>query len=247
MTKRIVLRVLAVATALSSVAMFAPAAGATAPSPFVVVHNSASSSTGNGVWTLTIGDSLIESYTQGLADNLRSNTSRSTYVAASAGSSMPNWLESTWLDNPQWGGPNLSRMVDYENFFKPRVTIIALGSNDARIITSNPSSYTSGAHLLRLVNAINIAKQTSKCVMLTTVANHWSSSASTAAINSVNSNITWAAANNAGVAIADWKTVSAGHEEYFAAPNDIHHTATGKLVYANLITQTLRNMIAVGC
>lgn len=221
-------------------------AGAAAPSPFGILANSTGTAYGNGTWTLLVGDSLTYNVgSQAFADYFKSSNGRSTFVAASAGSSLPNWVNQGWLDNPAWGGPNLASLANYVAFLKPRITILALGSNDARIMTSNPGQYTSTDHFWKLLDAINKAKAQSRCVVLTTVPNRWNLT-STASVNAVNANINWADNNVAGVYVADWAGYSAGHPDWFAAPGDIHHSAAGKLYYANYLGNVTKLLAASG-
>lgn len=237
-----------VAAALVCVGLIAGTnpAGAVAPAPFGIVFNATGTSNGNSTWTLMIGDSLVNGVgAPAFAGHLRTVTGRSTYVAASSGSSLPNWIGAGWLDNPVWGGPNLASLSNYVTVIQPRITVVALGSNDARIMTQSPGSYTSGDHFWKVLDIVNRAKASSRCVLLTTVANHWSA-ASTASVNAVNANIAWADANMPGVYVADWHSYSAGHSDWFAAPGDIHHSNIGKLKYAEYIGNVTKLLAASG-
>lgn len=235
----------AVLVAVGLVATTTPS-GATAAAPFGVLVNGTGTTYGNGTWTLMIGDSLTYNVgNQPFADYLKGSNGRSTFVASSAGSSFPNWVTPGWLDNPAYPSPNLASLQDYQNLLHPRITIIALGSNDARIMTGSPSQYSSTDQFWKVLDAVNKAKVYSKCVLLTTVANHWSA-ASTANVNAVNNNIAWADNNVAGVYVADWHGYSAGHSDWFASPTDIHHSAAGKLKYAEYIGNVTKLLIASG-
>lgn len=227
------------------VSVSAPA-GATAPSPFQILLNQTGTAYGNGTWTLMVGDSLTNGVgAQAFANLLKSSNGRSAFVAASSGSSIPNWRNPGWLDNPAYGGGNLASLQNYEDFFKPRITILALGSNDARIMTGSPASYSATAQFLNMVDAVNQAKSRSKCVLLTTVANHWSA-ATTANVNAVNASIAWADVNITGVYVADWKGYSAGHSDWFKSPTDIHHSNIGVLKYAEYIANVTKLLVASG-
>lgn len=114
---------------------------------------------------------------------------------------MPNWIGAGWLGGAVYGGPNLASLTDYENVLKPAITIVALGSNDARIITASPSQYSSDDNFWKVLDIVNRARAQSNCVLLTTVADHWSA-ASSASVNAVNGNIHWADLNMSGVYVA---------------------------------------------
>ena len=221
-------------------------AQAAAPAPFGILLNATGTAHGSSKWTLMIGDSLTNGVgAQAFAEFLTSSNGRSTFVAASSGSSMPNWIGAGWLNDPAWGGPNLASLSEYEVFLKPAITIVALGSNDARILTASPSQYSADDNFWKVLDIVNRTRAQSRCVLLTTVADHWSA-ASSASVNAVNGNMHWADLNMSGVYIADWRNYSAGHADWFNGPTDIHHSNVGKLQYAAYIGNVMKLLIASG-
>jgi len=224
-------------------------ANATAPSPFGILANSSAwAPRGNHQVTVLVGDSLIWAIpAQPLADHLSNSNGRSTWVAASAGASTKNFVTLGWLDDPIWGGPDLTTIYNYNVFFGGEITVVALGSNDARIMTSSPSTYGAREHAAALGEAIVQAKSRSTCVFLVNVANHWDL-ASSASVAAVNNNIDRATRGTGGRKVykIDWAAHSAGHESWFAGPRDIHHSAEGKLHYAELINRSIRDKINAG-
>lgn len=241
-------RWLAVALAASALGLWAPAARADAPAPFQILANALGTAPRTSPGTVLVGDSLIWGIpAQAMADHVASVTGRGAVVAASAGASTKNFVTLGWLDNPPWGGPNLTTVGNYNAFFKPSITVIALGSNDARIMTSSPGSYGAWSHAAVLADAINQAKTQSTCVFLVNVADHWdaASSANVAAVNrNIDGATAYAWANK--VFKIDWAAYSAGQESWFAAPGDIHHSPAGKLYYADLIARMVVEKIRAG-
>lgn len=241
-------RWMAVVFTMAALEVLAPEARAAAPAPFQILANSLGAATATTPGTVLVGDSLIWGLpAQSMANHMASVTGRGAVVAASGGASTKNFVTLGWLDDPPWGGPNLTTIGNYNAFFKPSITVIALGSNDARIMTSNPGSYSSWSHAATLIEAINQAKTHSTCVFLVNVANHWSS-ASSANIATVNLNIDGATAYSwvNKVFKIDWASYSAGQESWFAAPGDIHHSPVGKLYYAELIARIVNEKIRAG-
>lgn len=127
------------------------------------------------------------------------------------------------------------------------ITIIALGSNDARIMTSHPSEYGAWSYAAALIEAIKQAQTHSTCVFIVNVADHWTA-ASPANVAAVNQAIDGATAYSElnKVFKIDWASHSAGHESWFAKPGDVHHSAAGARYYADLITRGVDQRIRAG-
>jgi|GEM_PF-3236561 len=240
---------IAVAAVISVTLGSAGVASATAPTPFGILANSSGwAPRGNHQVTVLVGDSLIWNISaQSLADRLSNSNGRSTWVAASAGASTKNFVTLGWLDGPIWGGPDLTTIRNYNVFLDGEITVVALGSNDARIMTSNPATYGPSEHAAALGEAIVQAKSRSTCVFLVNVANHWEL-ASSASVVAVNNNINRATRGTGGrkVYTIDWAAHSAGQESWFAGPRDIHHSTEGKWHYADLINRSIRDKINAG-
>jgi hypothetical protein len=221
----------------------APAAEADAPPPFGVLANETAGATGAGPATVVVGDSLIFGMSQGMADLLTSTSGRLTYVAASGGASVPNFVNTGWLDAPAWGGPKLATIEAYNQFLGARITVIALGTNDVRIMAAYPAQYGRAQHAAALATAIRQARTSSTCVFLVNPADHSGADRSDE-VAAVDQNIAAAAAGR--VFRVDWKGYSAGHEDWFAQAGDPHHSPAGRLSYVDLIHRSVRDRIQSG-
>lgn len=235
-------RAITVIAMMIAVLPAAPAV-ADAPAPFGVLANEAKGSPGAAPATLVVGDSLVFGMSQALADLLTNSSGRTTWVAASGGASIPNFINTGWLDAPLWGGPKLATIESYNRFLGARITVIALATNDVRIMAGYPSLYGRTEHATALATAIRQARTSSTCVFLVNAANH-SGAASADEVTVVDQNIT-AAATGRNFRI-DWKGYSAGHEDWFTAAGDPHHTPVGRLMYADLIHRSVHDRITTG-
>jgi hypothetical protein len=218
-------------------------ASADAPPPFGVLANEAAGASGAAPATVVVGDSLIFGMSQGFAELLTNSSGRLTWVAASGAASVPNFVNHGWLDNPPWGGPNLATIEDYNRFLGARITVIALGTNDVRIMADVPAQYGRGQHAAALATAIRQARTSSTCVFLVNPADHSGPSRSDE-VAAVDQNI--AAAAVGSVFRVDWRGYSAGHEDWFVAAGDPHHSPVGRLMYADLIHRSVRDRITAG-
>lgn len=233
-----------VAVAVLIATVPATEAAADAPPPFGVLANEAAvSSSGAAPATVVVGDSLLFGMSQGLADLLTGSSGRLSLVAASGGASVPNFVNRGWLDAPLWGGPKLATIEEYNRFLGARITVIALGTNDVRIMAGVPDQYDRGDHAAALATAIRQARTSSTCVFLVNPADHSGPSLSDE-VAAVDQNIRAAAVGQ--VFRVDWKGHSAGHEDWFAGPGDPHHSAAGRLKYADLIHRSVRDRIEAG-
>lgn len=221
----------------------APAAQADAPAPFGVLANELAGAEGAAPATVVVADSLVFGMSQGLADLLTSTSGRYTVVAASGGASVPNFVNTGWLDAPLWGGPKLATIEAYNRFLGARITVIALGTNDVRIMDAYPAQYGPAQHGAALREAIRQARTSSTCVFLVNPADH-SGPERSAEVAAVDANIV--AASTGRVFRIDWKGYSAGHEDWFAAAGDPHHSPMGRLLYADLIHRGVRDRIQAG-
>lgn len=214
-----------------------------APAPFGVVASEAAGASAPGLATVVIGDDLVFGMAQPLANLLTSTSGRATWVAASAGASVPNFVNRGWLDNPAWGGPNLAMIEEYNRFLGARITVIALGTNDVRIMADAQGQYGRSQHAAALATAIHQARTSSTCVFLVNPADHSGPSRSDE-VTAVDQNIT--AALGGKVFRVDWKGYSTGHEDWFAGQDDPHHSPVGRLAYADLIHRSVLDQIQAG-
>lgn len=190
---------------------------------------------------MLVGDSLTvdANYSvQGVANYFRSETGRASYVSAVPGG---QWVTYGWP-----GQQNGNSLVwDYADFLNARLTIGALATNDARIMTQSPSSYTQQQQYDVMANAVGTTRQHSSCVMLVNVRARSVTGMSAANATKVNNNMTWLSATYAGgrVYVADWNSYSTGHNDWFIT-NDVHMTPTGQLKYFEFISDQAEALIA---
>jgi GDSL-like lipase/acylhydrolase family protein len=235
-------------------AVFLPTEPAeSAPAPFQVTYNNsqgAGSILGSSAATVLVaGDSLTAIWSgvgaRTMAESIRDATWMNAWVASSGGSSIPNWLFEGWL----WGVPGgdinpLQQLVDY---LQPTITVIALGSNDARIIAagmSAPNGYTAEVHRADLITAVEVAQSSSQCVLITNVADNWDAPNFEAAVAAVNANIESVIEEKdrpgeKRVILLDWVGHEQGHPEYYAE-DGLHHSDAGKEAYRTAITDSVR-------
>jgi len=206
------------------------------------------SNSGPAPAVVLVGDSLI-AHDLGIGSQNESNAlrwwlGRGTYVSANNGAS---WVTYGWP-----GQQNGNSLVwDLAHFFGARLTIGALATNDARIMTSDPATYTQQAQYNIMANAVGQTRQYSACVMLVNVARRngiWG--VSYASAQTVDNNMVWLAAvqSGGGVYVADWDAYSAPHQAAWFLPGDVHMTAAGIAAYRDFITAQASNLISTkGC
>lgn len=196
-----------------------------------------------GPYTLVVGDSLTlgELYSvQGLADHVSSETGRSTYVTTTPGGQ--------WITYGYRGQQNGAGVVwDYTAVLDARLAIIALGTNDARIMSRWPHLYTQRQQLEVMNNAVREARRTADCVLLVNVRerNVFGLGGMVAREAAhVNENMRWVSVldPDGRVFVADWNAHAAPHEQWFEE-NDVHLTWGGQLEYARFITSSAERII----
>tara|TARA_R110002049_G_scaffold44030_11_gene129146 strand:+ start:196 stop:1275 length:1080 start_codon:yes stop_codon:yes gene_type:complete len=235
-------------------AVFLPSEPAeSAPAPFQVTYNNsqgASSILGSSAeMVLVTGDSLTAIWSgvgaKTMAESIRDATWLNVWVASSGGSSIPNWLFEGWL----WGVPggDINSLQALVGFLQPAITVIALGSNDARIIAAGMTTengYTAAVHRADLMTAVEVAQSTSQCVLITNVTDNWDVPNFEAAVAAVNANIESVIAEkdrpgSKRVILLDWVGRQQGHPEYYAE-DGLHHSEAGKEAYKTAITDGVR-------
>lgn len=216
-----------------------------------------SNSTGANPGILLVGDSLIAwSNPQSHADALRFFTGLSTAVA-----SVPSASYSHWMNESLIKGAGLTTIPNYVNFLKPRITVLALGANDARIMSqeqpqplaeTNDNGYKLTDFASSVNGAINSALTTSRCVILVDTQLTLGADASYPRISSrggvVNGYLSQVAAGRSDrrVRLANWSAFSSGHRDWFQA-DGIHHTAVGQGQYRSFIVTRVSDALKSGC
>jgi hypothetical protein len=205
-----------------------------------------SNGTGSSPGVLVVGDSLVFNVgAQTMADAIRFFRGTSSVVAAAGGASMAHFNKPSLI-----GAAGLSTIQQYEDFFgSVRVTVVALGSNDARIITGErgqADGYTLDEFLQQAQLAVSSGLSHSQCVVLINVANHWSVAAPDV-VDQINSSLHDLGTTDPRIQTADWNSFSAPHPEWFASPTDIHHSEAGKTAYRDFINNAVAAAIGSGC
>ena len=204
-----------------------------------------SNDTGSTPGVVVVGDSLVFALpVQELANSVRFWSGSSSVVAAAGGASTAHYTKES-LISPA----GLTTVQNYVSFFQPRITVIALGSNDARILEATAGQ--SGGYVIQdfqgaLGSVIDQGLRFNGCAIVVNVAEHWTNSM-LPYIQSVNTNIDAIAAQKGTRArVADWQSHSDG-QPWFAGAQDIHHNAAGKVAYRDFITSAVTDAMANGC
>ena len=218
---------------------------------------SGANDTGSMPRVLVVGDGLVSGIAekQGgdgpkeLADNIRFWLGRSVLVGATKGASLAHYESKTLMlgkDSEQ------SLLESGLAWVTPEITVFAVGSDDARILSTDGARggarYTVGDYRGALNRAIALSLNYSPCVVLVNVADHWASTVlgpDLAAINGVMADA--AAAEPSRVRLADWATHSAGQTTWFNAPAEIDHSLAGRVAYRNFIVTSLATALNNGC
>jgi hypothetical protein len=210
--------------------------------PGVVGVNDSGSAPG----VFVVGDSLVVGVDPPtLANAIRFFHGTDGIVAAAGGASAAHFNKTSLISPAQ-----LSTIEQYEVFFGMlRITVLALGSNDARIATSErdqTGGYSVAEFGHQVAVAVDAARLHSRCVLLVNVANHWSLAAPDI-VDQVNGVLRCAETSDLRVRTLDWNAYSAPHPDWFADPTDIHHSAAGKDAYRDFITGAVGQALASGC
>ncbi|NLV56735.1 MAG: hypothetical protein GXY13_14120 [Acidimicrobiales bacterium] len=195
---------------------------------------------------IVVGDSLIvDQYAtpaanvNPIADDVRDITGKPLFVSGVAGS---QWITWSWP-----GQQNDNALVhDLAAMLKPRLTVIAVGINDAGIISRERGkpqpAYTVAAQKTVMTNAVTETLKNSTCVLLINAraqdAPFYGIDA--AVVSQVNANMDALDATSPRIVVADWDDVSASHPEYWATWGDhthdgVHMNAVGRSAYRSFI------------
>lgn len=214
-----------------------------------------SNGTGTNPATVVFGDSLIYSSgpndtngVQAYADTLRFFTGHSAVVSAVAGASYSHYISDALL-----AGKGVTKIQDMVAFVRPHVTVIALGTNDGRLLgmdAGNPNGYTQADFQGSANTAITSALNVNSCVVLVNATtSHYPAAqpnypAQTAGVNAYLKSR--ADSGGGRIRLADWDGYSGPHSDWFYA-GDYHHNATGKDQYRSYITQQVGAAYNAGC
>jgi len=148
---------------------------------------------------LLVGDSLVQWGNPQLhANALRDATGRVGLAVGSVGASYSHWIRESLI-----GGVGLSPIGSYVTFLAPQITVLALGTNDARLLAEDPK-YTAADVADSITWAVASARTKSKCVIL--VNSHTRSPKFSSNIRTVNSTANNVAAKwtDGSVTVANW-------------------------------------------
>jgi hypothetical protein len=205
-----------------------------------------SNDTGSSPGVVVVGDSLVFNLdVQTVANAIRFFRGTDSFVAAAGGASMAHFNKASLI-----GSAGLSTIQQYEDFFgSVRITVVALGSNDARIITGErgqSDGYTLDEFAQQAQIAVSSGLSHSQCVVLVNVANHWDVAAPDV-VDQINSALGNLGSGDPRVRTVDWNSFSAPHPEWFASPTDIHHSEAGKTAYRDFINDAVAAAMSAGC
>jgi hypothetical protein len=212
-----------------------------------------SNTTGVGPPMFVLGDSLIfasgpndSDDVQAYADNVRFFSGHNSTVAAAGGASWSHFTKSSLI-----GGTGLSTAYDYINFLKPRLTVIALGTNDARILNLEAGQqygYTYDDFVGSMNGIVSAARATSKCVLLVNVTERPETGAGFVdKAKLVNLALSTQTFDKPYVRLADWNAQSINHPEWFRTEpifGFYHHTDSGKAAYRQFIMNNIVSTLA---
>jgi lysophospholipase L1-like esterase len=218
----------ALLAALAAVAVwFAPSAAAECPDPVwgcpdlgYAAHRGRAT---RGEHVTVVGDSLV----QGLGPRLADRLSDAGFVSFTIGASGYAYRH--------WNAGRAQRLDigDYVARERADHVVLALGTNDARVLASRPGAVTAADVAAQVAHGAGQAVAASRgCVILVlpTTRGH---PAEAAAVRGL---LTRLAAGSPRFAVADWGAWSAGHEGWFRGPRDVHFTAAGDVAYAAFLT-----------
>jgi hypothetical protein len=212
----------------------------------IIGAGTASNATGATPGVVVIGDSLVLlAGNQTLADMIRFWRGLSSVVVSAGGASWAHFNKATLI-----GPYGLGTIQNYADFFHPRIMVIALGSNDARIIggeVNDPYGYRVNEYKDQAFWGSIAALSQSQCLVLINVADHWSAATTSQIIAEVNVGLDNLDAASDRIFTFDWDAFSAPHPEWFGHPTDIHHTTAGQAAYRDFINNGIAAAMASGC
>ncbi len=187
-----------------------------------------------------IGDSLIQLLDENLANTLTGSQFWG-HTTGIGGSSFFHW-------NNRINGRDLYDWVGEHN---PKHSVIALGTNDAAKLGSDPN-VTRADITAQIGWGMERAWQaTQRCVIVVGPSRHSSSPSSAAYVREQMAFYVWTryASKPAGHRFVwfDWDAHSADNPEWFAGPSNPHMTASGEQAYINAIAYTVAATDYTGC
>lgn len=187
---------------------------------------------------LVVGDSLVlYSDVERMADVVSGATRHDATAVGVTGA--------TWVT---YGRPEFqtgNRLAwEYATEQEAVLTVIALATNDARLLTQYPDQYSAQEQAEVMAATVDRVLGVSRCVLLVTVAGRDDTEGmDRSATDTVNANLVAEAdASGGSVRVADWEAISADHTEWFT-PGDVHFTGAGYAAYRAFIGRSARDML----
>lgn len=152
-------------------------------------------------------------------------------------------------------GTAISPLPSLAAFLRPRVALVALGTNDARLIANGSGGYTQQDFQGAAAKSIDALLNVKSCVVLVNTTTHFyppSVPGYPAQAAGVNAYLKQRVDTGGGrVRMAtrdgqDWDTLSAGHPEWFL-PNDYHHSDSGINEYRSFLVDNVKSAYQAGC
>jgi hypothetical protein len=185
----------------------------------------------DGERVTVFGDSLIQLLEDSLADQLATGGFRA-FTYGAGGAAYWHWNNGLIVHGQDMGQLAAANAAEHG--------VLALGANDARVLASGGVSHSEVADQI-LWGMTRADSGSSGCVILIQPASHGTASYNQAAaqVRDIHAFLAAVRNNQLGTTrfvTADWHGYSASHEDWFAGPEDIHHTAEGQRNYRNFIT-----------
>ncbi|HVL02502.1 MAG TPA: GDSL-type esterase/lipase family protein [Dongiaceae bacterium] len=200
----------------------------------------------DGPGILVFGDSLVQNLDQNaLAQRVRAASGLKTVTFGAGGASLAHYSKPRLLDNV-----NLPSVAEGTAFYRQRITVLALGSNDVRILEAEQNiggGYRIADFNWAMDSTIDSALATSSCVFITNVAGNVQP-VYVDDVQAVNQAIAAKIASRTNVYLIDWNGHSAGHLEWFNGVGDVHHSVAGQAAYMDFIANNIAwQMVFSGC
>lgn len=191
---------------------------------------------------LVVGDSLVlYSEVDRMAEVVSGITDHDATAVGVAGA--------TWVTYGRPGFQTGNRLAwEYAEEQEAVLTVVALGTNDARLLTQFADQYSAEDQALAMAETVDRVLEVSECVVLVTVAGRDDiEGMPREATDAVNANVAAEAdASGGSVRVADWATASADHPEWFT-PGDVHFEAAGYEAYRAFIGRAAADALEDGC
>jgi lysophospholipase L1-like esterase len=178
----------------------------------------------SGEHVVVVGDSLVQNAGPAVADRL-AGAGFVSFTIGARGYAYWHW------NNGVAQGLDIGDYVSREHADH---VVLALGTNDARVLAAKPAALTADDVRAQLRRGTSRALAASRgCVILVSP----SQRSHAPEAREVRALIRATASTSHRFAVADWGARSAGHEEWFVAPGNVHLSPAGNAAYAGFLTE----------